>query len=134
VVRLSPFPPPIFRSINSLPTDLKELALQITTDPDHKFDLALSLDDLDTALQITHTIPENESEIKWKALGDRALTVWRFDLAKECFENAGDLSALMLLLVAMGDRDGLKVLAAKAGMCVFFFGPFFFFFFFALAC
>jgi len=94
--------------------DLKELALQITTDPDHKFDLALSLDDLDTALQITHTIPENESEIKWKALGDRALTVWRFDLAKECFEKAGDLSALMLLLVAMGDRDGLKVLAGKA--------------------
>ncbi|KAF8804306.1 hypothetical protein BYT27DRAFT_7259293, partial [Phlegmacium glaucopus] len=71
-------------------------------------------DDLDTALQITHTIPENESEIKWKALGDRALTVWRFDLAKECFEKAGDLSALMLLLVAVGDRDGLKVLAGKA--------------------
>ena len=48
--------------------------------------------------------------------------MWRFDLAKECFEKAGDLSALMLLLVAMGDRDGLKVLAAKAGMiffCVF---------------
>lgn len=107
-----------------LQTDLKELALQITTDPDHKFDLALSLDDLDTALQITHTIPENESEIKWKALGDRALTVWRFDLAKECFGKAGDLSALMLLLVAVGDREGLKVLAQKAGMF-----PLFFFFF-----
>ena len=100
----------------TLSTDLKELALQITTDPDHKFDLALSLDDLDTALQITHTILENESEIKWKTLGDRALTVWRFDLAKECFEKSGDLSALMLLLMAMGDRDGLKSLAGKAGL------------------
>jgi len=40
--------------------------------------------------------------------------VWRFDLAKECFEKAGDLSALMLLLMAMGDRDGLKLLAGKA--------------------
>ena len=47
------------------------------------------------------------------------MTVWRFDLAKECFEKAGDLSALMLLLVAMGDRDGLKVLAAKAGKVPF---------------
>ena len=83
-------------NITNTATDLKELALQITTDPDHKFDLALSLDDLDTALQITQTVLENESEIKWKTLGDRALTVWRFDLAKECFEKAGDLSALML--------------------------------------
>ena len=107
----------------TLSTDLKELALQITTDPDHKFDLALSLDDLDTALQITHTILENESEIKWKTLGDRALTVWRFDLAKECFEKSGDLSALMLLLMAMGDRDGLKSLAGKAGLS----SPFFLF-------
>jgi len=111
--------------LQPLSTDLKELALQITTDPDHKFDLALSLDDLDTALQITHTFLENESEIKWKTLGDRALTVWRFDLAKECFEKAGDLSALMLLLMAMGDRDGLKVLAGKAGMSSVF-PPFFF--------
>ena len=30
--------------------DLKELALQVTTDPDHKFDLSLKLDDLDSAL------------------------------------------------------------------------------------
>ena len=46
--------------------------------------------------------------------------MWRFNLAKECFEKAGDLSALMLLLVAMGDRDGLKVLAGKAGIYSFF--------------
>ena len=44
---------------------------------DHEFDLALSLNNLlDTALQITHTILENKSEIKWKMLGDQALTVW----------------------------------------------------------
>ena len=46
--------------------------------------------------------------------------MWRFDLAKECFEKAGDLSALMLLLMAMGDRDGLKLLAGKAGMSFLF--------------
>ncbi|KAK0499429.1 coatomer WD associated region-domain-containing protein [Armillaria luteobubalina] len=94
--------------------DLKELALQVTTDPDHKFDLSLQLDDLDTAIEIARSIPELEAEAKWKSLGDRALTVWRFDLARESFEKAGDLSALMLLLLAIGDRDGLKALSSKA--------------------
>jgi coatomer subunit beta' len=46
--------------------------------------------------------------------------VWRFDLAKECFEKAGDLSALMLLLMAMGDRDGLKLLAGESWCVVLF--------------
>jgi coatomer subunit beta' len=77
--------------------------------------LALQLDDLDTALEIARSVPELEAEVKWKALGDRALAVWRFDLARECFERAGDLSALMLLLMATGDRKGLEGLAAKAG-------------------
>ncbi|KJA17733.1 hypothetical protein HYPSUDRAFT_218691 [Hypholoma sublateritium FD-334 SS-4] len=94
--------------------DLKELALSVTTDPDHKFDLALGLDDLDTAVQIARSVPDNEADVKWKALGDRALAVWRFDLARESFEKAGDLSALMLLLLATGERAGLKALAEKA--------------------
>lgn len=89
----------------------------MTTDPDHKFDLALSLDDLDVALEIARTVPEHEADVKWKALGDRALAVWRFDLAKECFENADDLSALMLLFLSTGDQQGLKSLADKACMC-----------------
>ena len=73
------------------------------------------MDDLDAAVEIARTVPETESETKWKAIGDRALTVWRFDLAKESFEKAGDLSALMLLLLAIGDREGLTKLAAMAG-------------------
>ena len=70
----------------------------MTTDPDHKFDLSLQLDDLDAAVEIARTVPELEAEAKWKQIGDRALAVWRFDLARESFEKAGDLSALMLLL------------------------------------
>ena len=73
------------------------------------------MDDLDTALEIARTVPENEAEVKWKALGDRALSVWRSDLAKEAFEKAGDLSALMLLLLSIGDREGLKAVADRAG-------------------
>ncbi|KAI5120315.1 hypothetical protein M0805_000375 [Coniferiporia weirii] len=94
--------------------DLKELALQVTTDADHKFDLSLQLDDLDSALEILRDIPDGEAETKWKAVGDRALAVWRFDLARECFQKAGDLSALMLLLLAIGDRDGMTQLAVQA--------------------
>ncbi|EEB95660.1 hypothetical protein MPER_05331 [Moniliophthora perniciosa FA553] len=94
--------------------DMKELALKITTDPDHKFDLSLQLDDLDSALEIVSGVPDLEAEAKWKALGDRALAVWRFDLARKAFEKAGDLSALMLLLLSTGDRDGLTELAKNA--------------------
>ena len=95
---------------------LKELAMQITTDPDHKFDLALALDDLDAALGvITQSVPETEAGSKWKALGDRALAVWRFDLAKEAYEKACDLGSLMLLVISMGDRSGLERVAAAAG-------------------
>lgn len=89
--------------------------MQITTDPEHKFDLSLQLDDLDTAVEIVRSIPEIEAEMKWKSLGDRALAVWRFDLARESFEKANDLSALMLLLLSTGDRAGLQKLAASAG-------------------
>ncbi|KAF8165977.1 coatomer protein [Crassisporium funariophilum] len=94
--------------------DLKDLALTITLDPSHKFDLALSLSDLNTALAVLHTIPPAEASLKWKTLGDKALTVWRFELARECFSRAGDLGALMLLLVAVGERDGLEKLAVEA--------------------
>ena len=99
--------------------DLKELALEVTTDPDHKFDLSLALDDLDGALAIARTLPQPESESKWKAVGDRALAVWRFDLARECFEQAGDLNSLMLLLMSTGDREGLEQLAVKSGKISF---------------
>jgi coatomer subunit beta' len=97
---------------------LPELALKVTNDADHKFELALQLDDLDLALEITREIPEGEAAGKWRAVGDRALAVWRFDVAQECFEKAEDLSALMLLLLSTGDADGLRKLAAQAGACV----------------
>lgn len=89
--------------------------MEVTTDPDQKFELSLQLDDLDAAVEIARTVPEIEAESKWKAIGDRALAVWRFDLARESFEKAGDVSALMLLLLAIGDREGLAKLATLAG-------------------
>ncbi|KAF7798395.1 hypothetical protein EIP86_009616 [Pleurotus ostreatoroseus] len=93
---------------------LKELALQVTTDLDQKFELSLQLDDLDAAVEIVREVPELEAESKWKAIGDRALATWRFDLAREAFEKASDLGSLMLLLLSIGDKDGLAKLAAVA--------------------
>jgi coatomer subunit beta' len=98
-----------------LSTDLKELAFKVTNDPDDKFDLALQLDDLDSALEIVRAVPDAEAETKWKAVGDRALAVWRFALARECFDKAGDLNALMLILLSTGDQAGLRQLAIQAG-------------------
>ena len=89
--------------------------MEVTTDPDQKFDLSLQLEDLDAAVEIARTVPELQAETKWKAVGDRALAVWRFDLARESFEKAGDLSALMLLLLSTGDKEGLQKLAVQAG-------------------
>ena|SRR5882762_431084 len=103
-------------ALNGCVADLKELAFQVSTDPDHRFDLSLQLDDLDAALEIVRTVPETEAESKWRAVGDRALAVWRFDLARNCFDKANDLSRLMLLLLSIGDKEGLHQLATRASM------------------
>ncbi|KAL7424314.1 Coatomer subunit beta' [Cryptotrichosporon argae] len=94
--------------------DLKELALQVSTDPDHKFDLAVSLNDLETALALVRAAPEAGSQSKWKVVGDKALEAWQLDLAQEAFEKAGDLPALLLLLTSLSDRAGLEKLAQTA--------------------
>ncbi len=92
----------------------RQLAMDVATDPDHRFDLAIQLDDLDTALSIARGTPDPESESKWKAVGDKALATWKFGVAKTCYEKAGDVSALLLLHLASGDRDGLRHLASEA--------------------
>lgn len=91
--------------------------MEVTTDADHKFELSLQLDDLDSAVDIVRALPEADAEGKWKALGDRALSAWRFSLAKEAFEKGNDTNSLMLLLLSMGDRQGLQELAVAAGVC-----------------
>ena len=42
----------------------KPLALEVSTDPDHKFDLAIQLDDLDAALAIVRALPVPDSQPK----------------------------------------------------------------------
>lgn len=98
--------------------DMKELALEVSTDIDQKFDLALSLDDLDKALSITQESAASKKgsgvELKWRTLGDRALALWKVELAARCFKNAGDLPALLLVYTSIGDKDGMAELAELA--------------------
>ena len=89
----------------------KEMALDVATDPEHRFDLALGLSKLDVALEIAR---EADVEHKWKTVGDAALSGWNFVLAEECFTKAKDLGSLLLLYSASGDRTGLRNLAEQA--------------------
>ncbi|KAF4164319.1 hypothetical protein CNMCM6936_009323 [Aspergillus lentulus] len=89
----------------------KEMALEVATDPEHRFELALSLNNLDTALEIAR---EANVEHKWKIVGDAAMAAWNLALAEECFMNAKDLGSLLLLHTASGNRAGLRQLAEQA--------------------
>lgn len=77
----------------------------------HRFDLALSLNDLETALEIARVA---NVEHKWKAIGDAALSSWNLALAQECFTHAKDVGSLLLLHTASNNREGLRSLAAQA--------------------
>lgn len=92
--------------------DMRELALAISIDPEHRFELALSTKKLDVAMAI---VSANESDQKWKSLGDLALN-HTFDLvlAEECYLRANDLGGLLLLYSTMGDAAGMDRLAKLA--------------------
>ena len=89
----------------------KEQALEVATDPEHRFELALSLEELDIALDLAR---KADIEHKWKTVGDAALSAWKMALAEECFKNAKDLGALLLLYTSSGNGQGLRELYEQA--------------------
>lgn len=89
----------------------KELALEIATDPEHKFELALALNELAIALELAR---EANADHKWKTVGDAALSAWDVKTAAECFKNAKDLGSQLLLYSSTADREGLKALSEQA--------------------
>ncbi|KAJ2613007.1 Coatomer subunit beta' [Coemansia sp. RSA 1365] len=91
--------------------DMKELALEVTTDPEQRFDLAVQLNQLETAYSLAE---ESGAEAKWRIVGDCALRTWNFDLAERCMSKAKDLSGLLLLHSASGNRAGMESLAKQA--------------------
>ena len=100
----------------------KEEALAVTTDSDHRFELALDLHKLQLAhevLQATEGVPQQfgdstEVQSKWRRLGDLALTQGNVQLAQNCAERSNDLSGLLLLYSISGNKTAMKALAATA--------------------
>lgn len=89
----------------------KEWALEIATDPEHKFDLALGLNQLDLAHELAK---ESDADHKWKTLGDAALAGWNVPLATECFVKSKDFGSLLLIYSSTSDQQGLANLAGQA--------------------
>ncbi|KKZ66653.1 hypothetical protein EMCG_00216 [[Emmonsia] crescens] len=89
----------------------KELALDVATDQEHRFELALALNKLDIALEIARTA---DVEHKWKIVGDAAMAAWDLALAQECFSNSKDLGSLLLLHTSSCNTSGLRRLAEQA--------------------
>ncbi|KAI9189697.1 Coatomer subunit beta' [Blastocladiella emersonii ATCC 22665] len=90
---------------------LVDLALEVTSDQDHKFDLAVAAGKLDVAFAIA---AEADQPAKWKVVADGALAAWRFDIAEECLRRAADLEGLMLLYLSAGNATGLRDVATQA--------------------
>lgn len=90
---------------------LKEAALNMATDIDLKFDLAVQLKRLELAFEL---VSQNESLNKWRDLGDLALAEWKIALAEKCFLKCGDLESLLLLYSSSGNILGLLSLASMA--------------------
>ncbi|KAG2649438.1 hypothetical protein PVAP13_1NG103300 [Panicum virgatum] len=88
-----------------------EEALEIATDTNYRFDLAVQLGRLEIAKAIA---TEVQSESKWKQLGELAMSTGKLDMAEECLLYAMDLSGLLLLYSSLGDADGITKLASVA--------------------
>lgn len=81
-------------------------ALEVARDADYRFDLAVQLNDFDVAVGIAE---ELASPARWKQLGEMALSDGRLPLAQRCLSHSGDLSGMMLMFTATGNRTGMRV-------------------------
>ncbi|AQK70673.1 Coatomer subunit beta'-3 [Zea mays] len=88
-----------------------EEALEIATDTNYRFDLAVQLGRLEIAKVIA---TEVQSESKWKQLGELAMSNGKLEMAEECLLHAMDLSGLLLLYSSLGDAEGINKLASVA--------------------
>ena len=97
----------------------KEEALAVTTDPDHKFDLALELGHIDVAHVLMDETAEEEKDTtdtmaKWKRLSDAALRDSNFELCEAASLASNDYAGLLLMYSAIGNYAGMESLAQSA--------------------
>lgn len=86
-------------------------ALKTSPDTDQKFDLALKVGQLTLAHEI---LGEEESELRWRSLGDASLQKYNFKLATEAYTKAHDLESLFLLHSSFNNTQGLLSIGKEA--------------------
>lgn len=89
----------------------KQQALAVSSDPEHRFELAVQLGDLKTAYDLAS---EAQSEEKWKQLAELATSKSQFVLAQECLHRAQDFGGLLLLATSSGNADMVATLGQTA--------------------
>lgn len=89
----------------------KEIALEVSTDDEHRFELAVQLKRLDVAQEIAERA---NNLAKWKQLGDLATQYCKFGQAAKALTAGQDYTGLLLLYSSTNDRAGLTELAAVA--------------------
>ncbi len=97
----------------------KEEAFAVTTDPDHKFDLAMELGQIEVGHQLLLETPEEdkdstETESKWKRLSDAALKETNLELCEAAALASHDYSDLLMLYSAVGNLASMERLAEAA--------------------
>ncbi|XP_047524227.1 coatomer subunit beta' isoform X1 [Pieris napi] len=98
----------------------KQQALAVSTEPEHKFELALSLGELEKAKQlaeeatIAEGLPSETSAARWSRLGAAAAAAADTELTKDCYQNAKDFSALLLFASSTGDGELLEEVANRS--------------------
>ena len=84
-------------------------ALEISTDVEHKFELALSLNKLDLAAHLIGEMKQNESlEVYHRLIGDKALETGNIPLATNSFIAANDAESLLLIASCTGETRLLE--------------------------
>jgi coatomer subunit beta' len=114
-----------------------EEALAVSSDPDHRFDLAVKLSKLDVATEILTALGAQaaaeegdaaaaaaadggggggggELQHRWKQIGDLALAAGQYDLAEKAAAQAGDIAGLLLMHSSAGNAAGMAAVAAQA--------------------
>lgn len=71
----------------------------VSTDVEHKFELAIQLQDLTKAHSLAK---EASSSQKWRQLSELATAQGDLDLAQECLHQAQDYGGLLLLATSSG--------------------------------
>jgi len=85
-----------------------ELALAVATEPSMKFDIAVELGDLETAMSCAG------DSAMWRRLARAALTKGDYNLSVESLKKCGDLSTLLLLLKVRGSESEMTELVERA--------------------